>query len=371
MPIQSKKTTSNNFECKASGDGIEMMLYGPVGRRYEGGVDPAAFVAELNRNKSAKKITLRINSPGGEASGGIAIYNALRSHGAEVTTIAEGLAASAASIIFMSGDERQIHPSAALMIHDASGITMGNAHTHERQAKELNRLDAVIASVYAERSGGDKQTIRELMDEDHYMYGEEAVADGYATSLFDGEPAMNALDLSIIPNVPQEIADRFGRRETPPTPPENHDMTPDEFKNKHKDVVEGWLNEEAANAYSNAKTDLTEMIEACGGDKAAAAEAFLNGKSVQDAKDERSQTLAEKLAAAEARAAAAEAKAKELENGADPLKVDASAEIKEEPTEDDEKKAKVQAQAAKIKGDYARNAYIESLGLNPADFKFD
>lgn len=361
---------TNNFECRASGESLEVMVYGPIGRRYEGGIDPAAFVAELNKNKNAKNITLRINSPGGEASGGIAIYNALRSHTGKKTTIAEGIAASAASIIFMAGDERQIHPSAALMIHDASGITMGNAQTHERQAKELNRLDAVIASVYAERTGGDADTIRELMDEDYYMYGEEAVTDGYATSLFEGEPATNGVDLSILPNVPQEIADRFGKRENTQPEPEQSIMTPEQFKAQHKDIVDGWLNDEHAAGYDTAKTELTAMLEACGGDKAQAVQNFLDGKTVQQAKDAHAATLADQLAEAKASLAAAEAKAAELANGADPLTTNADAAIKDEPTEDDAKKAKVEKKARSFKTEQARNSFIVSSGYEPGDFDF-
>lgn len=362
MPIQSKKTDNT----------LELRVYDAIGPEWAGMVSAESVLRSIDDAGDVSDITVKINSPGGSAFDGITIHNALKSHKAKVTTIAEGLAASAASLIFMAGNERKMHENAFLVNHRASGIAMGNAKDMQGVARDLENLDKSIAKTYASVTGLDPQDVMATMDEDMLMNAEDAMNDGYATEIIDGKVPQMMFDKRLLNHLPQEIADRFGQRENTPQPPtETQDMTPEDFKNQHKDVVEGWLNEEAATAYSNAKTDLTEMIEACGGDKSAAADAFLNGKSVQEAKDERSQTLAEKLAEAEARALAAETKAKELENGADPLKVDASAEIKEEPTEDDEKKAKVQAQAAKIKGDYARNAYIESLGLNPADFKFD
>lgn len=357
MPIQSKKTDNT----------LELRVYDAIGPEWAGMVSAESVIRAIDEAGDVSDITVKINSPGGSAFDGITIHNALKSHNAKVTTIAEGLAASAASLIFMAGNERKMHENSFLVNHRASGIAMGNAKDMQAVARDLENLDKSIAQTYASVTGLDPQDVMATMGEDMLMNADDAMNDGYATEIISGKVPQMMFDKRLLNHLPQEIADRFGQRETTPTPPENQDMTPDEFKNKHKDVVEGWLNEEAASAYSNAKEDLTAMIEACGGDKAAAAEAFLNGKTVQEAKDERSQSLAEKLAAAEARAATAEAKAKELENGADPLKTDPSAQIKEE---EDPKRVKAHAEAAKLKNEQARNAYLTSMGFDPSDFTF-
>lgn len=359
-----------NFKCEANGDDVELMIYDTIGPDWLGMVSAKAVTEELNRNKSAKSITVRINSPGGSAFDGIAIHNALKSHPAKVTTVAEGIAASAASLVFMAGDERLMHKSAALMIHDSSGITMGNAKTHEKTMKELEKLDGAIASIYADKTGGDSNAIRELMDEDYWMYGEDAIKDGYATDLIEGDTPSAFFDLSMLNNVPPEIAERFGQREKTNTPSETENMTPDQFRAKHEDAVNDWINEGEIHGYAQAKTDLAAMLIACGNDKSAAFESFIAGKSVQQAKEERAQTLEAQLAEARARAEAAEAKAKALEDGFDSVTTDATAAITT-PVDEDPKRNRVQEAAAKIKGDYARNAYIVSCGYDPKEFKFD
>jgi len=105
--------------CDASNpDNVELMIYGTIGDTawWDDVVDKN--IAEiLNRNKAAKQITVRINSLGGYAHSGIAIYNALQQHPGKVVTIVEGLAASAASIVAMAGETRML-PGSMLMIHN-------------------------------------------------------------------------------------------------------------------------------------------------------------------------------------------------------------------------------------------------------------
>lgn len=360
-----------NFQAKAEGEALELMIYDAIGPDWAGMVSAKAVTKALNENKDAEDITVRINSPGGDAFDGIAIHNALKSHKASVKTVAEGMAASAASVIFMAGDEREIHKSAMLMIHDASGFTMGNQSVHENQAEALGKLDGAIASTYANATGGDPETIRELMDEDYWMSAEDAITDGYATAVIDGAAPTSHFDLSMFNSVPPQVAERFGQRDQNQPQPETSEMSPDEFKAKHKDVVDGWLNDENAAGYAECKKDLAAMIEACGGDVGKGYTAFLDGKSLVDARNEFNQSVVDQLAEAKADADKYKAQVEELKNGSDALNLSADAEIKDEPSEEDKAKSSVQARAAKIKNEYARNAFIASCGYDPKDFNFE
>lgn len=154
-------------------------VYDDIG---EMGVTARAFVAELDRIK-ASAIDCYINSGGGDPFTALAILNALRRHKATVTTICDGLAASAASIIFQAGNRRVMAKNAQLMIHQASGMTLGRADEHEKMADMLGRIDEQIADVYAARAGGTRDGWRQRMKEDTYFTAEEAVAAGLADEI--------------------------------------------------------------------------------------------------------------------------------------------------------------------------------------------
>jgi chromosome segregation ATPase len=130
------------------------------------------------------------------------------------------------------------------------------------------------------------------------------------------------------------------------------------------------LNDEHASGYAQAKTDIDAIIEARGGDVAAGYQAFKDGKTVQEAKNEHARSLEQQLAEAKAEAEQLKAKIEADQDGVDPIELNAGAEI-DEPTEGDEKVAKVKSEANKITNEYARNAYIASMGFDPNDFKFD
>src|SRR4051812_38295847 len=109
----------------------QILLFGDVGDPFGWGdgftpTDVAMALAEHGPGD----VTVRINSPGGNAVDGVAIYSLLRAHSGEVTTVVDGVAASAASLIFMAGAKREIRGGAMVMIHDVMTRTFGNAAEH-------------------------------------------------------------------------------------------------------------------------------------------------------------------------------------------------------------------------------------------------
>lgn len=127
---------------------------------------------------------MHINSPGGDVFDGIAILNALRAHKGPVTTIVDGLAASAASFIAQAGATRIMMRNSEMMIHDASGLCIGNASDMREMLDLLERTSDNIASVYAERSGtGSVETWRAAMSAETWYSAQEAVAAGLADQM--------------------------------------------------------------------------------------------------------------------------------------------------------------------------------------------
>lgn len=161
----------------ASSDEAEVMLYDEVGGWY--GATADQFIADL-RGVTAPNLRVRINSPGGSVFEGIAIANAIRSHPANVTVQVDGIAASIASVIAMAGDRIEMAPNTMLMIHDASGLCMGDASDMEEMAELLDLISDNIADAYAARAGGTRDEWRARMRAETWYLPEDAVENGLA-----------------------------------------------------------------------------------------------------------------------------------------------------------------------------------------------
>lgn len=140
--------------------------------------------AERLKDAGDGDITLRVNSPGGDVYEGLAIMNQLRNHPGRVTAYVEGLAASAASFIVVGGaDELIMNRNSELMIHDAMSMVSGNAEEITTALAGLERASENIASIYAEKAGGDSEPWREAMRAETWFTAEEAVEAGLADSV--------------------------------------------------------------------------------------------------------------------------------------------------------------------------------------------
>lgn len=146
---------------------------------YEDEISPKTFREELAKRPGA--LTVRINSPGGDAFAGLSIYNALVEHDGDVTIKIDGIAASAASFIAMAGDNIIMLPGALMMIHNSSTFAYGNADDISQTIEMLKKTDSSMVSIYAARTGLDQSKIEELMAAETWMTGEEAVELGFAT----------------------------------------------------------------------------------------------------------------------------------------------------------------------------------------------
>ena len=153
-----------------------------------GGVGAKRIAAAL-RAIGNRDVTVQINSPGGDMFEGIAIYNLLRAHPAEVSIEVLGIAASAASIIAMAGDNIRMAPSSFLMLHNAWGVVIGNRHDMAEAATLFERFDGALADIYAARSGKTRAEVASLLDAETFLTAEEAVAAGMADTIAGGADA--------------------------------------------------------------------------------------------------------------------------------------------------------------------------------------
>lgn len=185
----------------------ELVLYGFVGDDFwREGFTSVEVLQALAEHGTDKDLTVRINSGGGYAFEGQAIYNALHAHVGKVTVKIDAIAASAASTIAMAGDEIVMRAGSELMIHDPSGFTFGTAADHEKAKAALDKLGSQMASVYAARSGNDADDVRQTMKDETWFTAEEAVAAGYADTAEEAKAKpVSAFDYRIYSNAPQRL----------------------------------------------------------------------------------------------------------------------------------------------------------------------
>ena len=141
------------------------------------------------RQAGDSDITVRINSPGGDFFEGQAIYNALRNHKGRVTTQVMGIAASAASVIAMAGDEIVMSKTSWLMIHNVWSVIVGDKNVLKSAIADMEKFDQVTADLYQARTGLSAKEITAMMDAETFLSGAEAVDKGFATRLSEREPA--------------------------------------------------------------------------------------------------------------------------------------------------------------------------------------
>lgn len=170
-------------------DSADLYIFGDItsfGQWWEGDPDRSAYdiVKEL-KAVEASNINVHINSYGGDVSEGLAIYNTLRSSGKNVTTICDGFACSAASVVFMAGEKRIMSPASLLMIHNAWTVAVGNSDELRKQANDLETITQASVEAYKMVATISEEEIKELMDNETWILPEDAKAWGFATDIDD------------------------------------------------------------------------------------------------------------------------------------------------------------------------------------------
>ena len=154
-------------------------------------------------------VTLEINSPGGYVDAGSEIYTALKEYQGQVTAKITGQACSAASWIALAADRVEMSPTAQMMIHRASTISIGNSDDLASDLNALNSLDKSFVDLYSQRTGLDAQEVYRLMCNTTWMNAKEAVDKGFADEIMfqDKKPALVNADgsLSVKPDTINKI----------------------------------------------------------------------------------------------------------------------------------------------------------------------
>lgn len=137
-----------------------------------------AQLIHLEAEDSQKDIYLYINSPGGNVSSGLAIYDTMKFIKPDVATICVGLAASMGAVLLAGGakDKRSVLPHAKVMIHQpwVGGGMSGTASDIEIHTRELLKTRDTIYDILAEHTGKTREQIAKDCDRDYFLTSEEA-----------------------------------------------------------------------------------------------------------------------------------------------------------------------------------------------------
>ena len=182
------------------GDGeATLLIYGFIGNKPYYEDNKEEDLTDLEFVKSFKaleakydRINVRINSPGGLMSHGMAMVNTIRNSKSEVHTYVDGIAASMAADIWLAGDIRHMNSTSLLMIHSAGGFCMGNARDMRQTADTLDTFSGTMKALLEETTEMEQAKIEELYNyEDHWIDGNKAVEMGLVAQLdssYSAEP---------------------------------------------------------------------------------------------------------------------------------------------------------------------------------------
>ena len=146
---------------------------------------PALFRDELA--KVSGNLTVWLNSPGGDVFAASQIYSMLKNHKGKVTVKIDGIAASAASVVAMAGDETLIAPTALMMIHDPSTCAMGNKADMEKAIILLDEVKESIINAYETKSHLSRNKIAKLMSDETWLNAKKAHEMGFVDGILFAE----------------------------------------------------------------------------------------------------------------------------------------------------------------------------------------
>jgi len=211
---------------------LKINLFGPIGYWWKE-TDHKSIASQLDGLGVNDTVELHINSVGGSLFDGVGIYNSLKQFSGKVVVYVDALAASAASIIALAGDEIIMGEGSVMMIHNPWLVTMADADGHRKNADILDLLSAAMVGIYKAATGKGEDEIKQMLADETYMTAEEAVKHGFATRVDgrideDSVAALAQFNMDTSPQVPAWLRDKVvaAVRNRTPAPQNNTQATP-------------------------------------------------------------------------------------------------------------------------------------------------
>ncbi len=169
----------------------ELVFNGPISEESWLGdeITPGIFRDELSKHPG--NLTVWLTSPGGDVFAASQIYAMLKNHNGKITVKIDGIAASAASVVAMAGDETLISPTAMLMVHDPATIAMGNKADMEKAITLLDEVKESIINAYETKSHLSRSRIAKMMSDETWMNAKKAMQLGFVDGILFSDNQKN------------------------------------------------------------------------------------------------------------------------------------------------------------------------------------
>lgn len=189
----------------------EVYLYGDIGD-WHGATGAESFRRKLAEVGPEEPISLYINSMGGSVFEAVAMVSLLGRHKGKITVHIDAIAASAASVVMLAGDEIIMPENTMVMIHNPWSIAIGDHRDMAKSAEVLETIRDSMVGVYTAKTGKSEEELKALLDGETWMTAKEAVEHGFADRVTEALPkakveeALAKFDLSSFKNVPGTVA---------------------------------------------------------------------------------------------------------------------------------------------------------------------
>ena len=178
------------FQLTQNNNEVDIQIYGDITSWVWFETDVSSYtLSKQIEGLECDKINVYINSYGGEVAEGLAIYNQLKRHKAKVKTVCDGFACSAASVIFMAGDERVMSTASLLMIHNAWTWVSGNSKELRKQADDLDVITQASINAYMQEVNITEEELKQMLDDETWIAPQEALEKGFITTIVNEKDA--------------------------------------------------------------------------------------------------------------------------------------------------------------------------------------
>jgi ATP-dependent Clp protease, protease subunit len=203
-----------NFKALDDNTG-ELTLYGEISNETWWGdeVTPKEFKADLDSLGEIDTLNIYINSPGGDVFAGQAIHSMLKRHKAHKNVYIDGLAASIASVVVMSGDTIFMPKNAMMMIHNPWTFGVGDAEEFRKLAEDLDKIRESLIAAYENRSALLRDEIIKLMDEETWLTAKECLEYGFCDEVEEERQIAACIDKGLLmkyKNTPKKLLVKLG-----------------------------------------------------------------------------------------------------------------------------------------------------------------
>ena len=194
--------SADSIRTEKTDSGTDLFVYGLIVPDSEASLLQMfgqTVVSDLKFNEVLAEqegtVNLRINSPGGAVWALSSMLLSIRNYrtiaGNNINTTVDGVAASAASVLALTGDTISMAELGQMMIHRAHTGVMGNAVDMEKRAQSMRQLDETVAGIYAEKTGKPLAEVLDMMTEETWFSSSEAKASNLVDTII---PALEKRD---------------------------------------------------------------------------------------------------------------------------------------------------------------------------------